>query len=113
MTSEQILQVVLDSLSKRKAYDVVDVNVKGKSSVTDYFVIASAHSATQVKSLAEFCEEEAQKAGIEILRKEGINDGRWAVIDFGDVILHVFNDETRLFYHLERLWGVGEKNSEE
>ncbi len=111
MKSEQILKVVLDTLSKHKAYDVVDINVKEKSSVADYFVIASARSTTQVKALAEYCELDAKNQGINIYRKEGISDGRWAVIDFGDVILHIFNDETRLFYHLERLWG-GDKNAD-
>ncbi|MBQ9781654.1 MAG: ribosome silencing factor [Clostridia bacterium] len=109
MDSLQTAQVVIDSLTKRKAYDIVKIDVKEKTSIADYFVIASARSTTQVKSLAEFCEAEAEKAGAKILRKEGLQDGRWAIIDFGDVILHIFNDETRLFYHLERLWGEGEK----
>ena len=109
MDSLQTAQVVIDSLTKRKAYDIVKIDVKEKTSIADYFVIASARSTTQVKSLAEFCETEAEKAGAKILRKEGLQDGRWAIIDFGDVILHIFNDETRLFYHLERLWGEGEK----
>ena len=108
MDSLQTAQVVIDSLTKRKAYDIVKIDVKEKTSIADYFVIASARSTTQVKSLAEFCEAEAEKAGAKILRKEGLQDGRWAIIDFGDVILHIFNDETRLFYHLERLWGEGE-----
>ena len=109
MTSEKIAEVVLQTLSKHKAFDVVKIDVKEKSSVTDYFIVASARSSTQVKSLAEYCELDAEKEGATVLRKEGIADGRWAVIDFGDVILHIFNDETRLFYHLERLWGDGEK----
>ncbi len=109
MNSIQTAQVIIDSLTKRKAYDIVKIDVQEKTSIADYFIIASARSTTQVKSLAEFCEAEAEKAGAKVLRKEGLQDGRWAIIDFGDVILHIFNDETRLFYHLERLWGEGEK----
>ncbi len=109
MNSIQTAQVIIDSLTKRKAYDIVKIDVQEKTSIADYFIIASARSTTQVKSLAEFCEAEAEKAGAKILRKEGLQDGRWAIIDFGDIILHIFNDETRLFYHLERLWGEGEK----
>ena len=109
MNSIQTAQAVIDSLTKRKAYDIVKIDVQEKTSIADYFIIASARSTTQVKSLAEFCEQEAEKAGAKVLRKEGLQDGRWAIIDFGDVILHIFNDETRLFYHLERLWGEGEK----
>lgn len=104
MTPEKLLDTVYDALNSRKAYDIVKIDVREKSSVADYFVIASAHSSTQVKSLVEFCEEQVEKNGIRALRKEGLEDGRWAVVDFGDVILHVFNDETRLFYHLEQLW---------
>ncbi len=109
MEANKTAQVVIDSLTSRKAYDIVKIDVKEKTSLADYFIIASARSTTQVKSLAEFCEAKAEEAGAKVLRKEGIQDGRWAIIDFGDVILHIFNDETRLFYHLERLWGEGEK----
>ncbi|MBO5852038.1 MAG: ribosome silencing factor [Clostridia bacterium] len=109
MNSNELVNVLLNALKKRKASDIVKIDVMDKTSVTDYFVIASARSSTQVKSLCEFCEAEAEKSGAKILRKEGVADGRWAIVDFGDVILHIFNDETRLFYHLEKLWGEGEK----
>lgn len=109
MISEKLANLLCDALKSRKAFDIVKINVQEKTSVADYFVVASARSTTQVKSLIEFCEEKAEKAGYEIKRKDGISDGRWAIVDFGDVILHVFNDEMRLFYHLERLWGDGEK----
>ena len=105
LKSNEFVEKICATLSARKAQDIVSVDVREKSSVTDYFIIASARSSTQVKALAEYCELDAEKAGETVLRKEGIQDGRWAVIDFGDVILHIFNDETRLFYHLERLWG--------
>ena len=77
--------------------------------MADYFVVASARSSTQVKALAEHIEERVEKQGINVIRREGLTDARWVVLDFGDVIVHLFNDETRLFYHLERLWGEGEK----
>ncbi|MBR5438639.1 MAG: ribosome silencing factor [Clostridia bacterium] len=109
MNPLELVNVLLNALKQRKASDIVKIDVMDKTSVADYFVIASARSSTQVKSLCEFCEAEAEKKGAKILRKEGISDGRWAIVDFGDVILHIFNDETRLFYHLEKLWGEGEK----
>ncbi len=109
MNPVELVNVLLNALKQRKASDIVKINVTEKTSVADYFIIASARSSTQVKSLCEFCEAEAEKNGAKILRKEGIADGRWAIVDFGDVILHIFNDETRLFYHLEKLWGEGEK----
>ncbi len=109
MNSQELANLLCNSLKQRKAFDIVKIDVAEKTSVADYFVIASARSTTQVKSLCEFCEEQAEKQGATILRKEGLSDARWAIVDFGDVVLHIFNDETRLFYHLERLWGEGEK----
>lgn len=64
-------------------------------------------SLTHVRSLAENLEEEMDKIGVFPLRREGVREGRWAVLDYGDVFVHIFNDESRLFYHLERLWDEG------
>ena len=108
MDSEQKAKIICDTLVAKKAYDVMKICVKEKTVLADYFIIASGKSSIQVKSLAEYAIEEVEKQGEEVRRKEGLEDGRWAVIDFGDVILHVFNDETRLFYHLERLWSDGD-----
>ena len=72
-------------------------------------MIASGSSSTQVKALSEFVEEKTEKDfSISPVREEGVRDGRWAVIDYGDVIVHIMLDETRLFYHLERLWADGD-----
>ncbi len=109
MNSLELVNMLLGALKMRKAQDIVKIDVQDKTSVADYFIIASARSSTQVKSLCEHCESIAEKSGATIVRKEGVSDGRWAIVDFGDVILHIFNDETRLFYHLEKLWGEGEK----
>lgn len=109
MESIKLTEVILSALKERKAFDIVKINVEEKTSVADYFVVASARSSTQVKALAEHIEERVEKQGITVIRREGLTDARWVVLDFGDVIVHLFNDETRLFYHLERLWGEGEK----
>ena len=92
-------------LSEHKGDDIVSINIKEKSSVADYYVIASGRSNTHTRSLINYVEEEMEKIGFVPIREEGVKEGRWAVIDFGDVIVHVFNDETRLMYHLEKLWG--------
>lgn len=96
-------------LSEKKADDIVKIYVADKTIIADYFVIASARSSTQVKALSEYVEEFVEKNGGEVRRTEGVAEGRWAVIDAGDIIVHIFNDEQRLFYHLERIWGDGEK----
>ncbi len=104
-------KIICDVLSSKKAYDIIRLDVKEKTVLADYFVICSGKSSTQVRALADYTIDEVEKNGGEVRRKEGMDEGRWVVVDFGDVILHVFNDETRLFYHLERLWSDG-KNEE-
>lgn len=96
-------------LSEKKAEDIVKIAVGEKSILADYFIIASGRSSTQVRALCEHADEFASKLGKSPKRVEGVAEGRWAVMDFGDVILHIFDDENRLFYHLERLWGEGER----
>ncbi len=96
-------------LSDKKAQDVVKINVSDKTIIADYFIIAGGRSTTQVKALCDNLTEYAESLGETVKRTEGVSEGRWAVVDFGDVIVHVFNDEQRLFYHLEKIWGEGEK----
>ena len=95
-------------LSAKKGEDILIIDVKEKTTLCDYFVIASGRSTTQVKALCENLEEKFSKEGVEPRRTEGVRDGRWGVVDYGDVIVHIFNDESRLFYHLERLWEEGD-----
>ena len=111
MESNEKAKIICDTLLAKKAYDIMKISVSDKTVIADYFVIASGKSSTAVKALAEYAMEAIEKAGGEVRRKEGLSDGRWVVIDFGDVIVHIFNDETRLFYHLERLWS-DENNTE-
>lgn len=96
---------VKEILEAHKAEDIITLFVGEKTDVADYYVIASGRSSTHTRSLIEKVEEEMEKAGEVVLRKDGVREGRWAVLDYGDVLVHIFNDETRLFYHLEKLWG--------
>lgn len=105
MTSLELTQKICKILSDRKAQDIVSIDVREKTEVADYYVIAGGRSMAQTRALIEHVEEEMDKIGIAPVRREGIREGRWAVLDYGDVIVHIFNDETRLFYHLESLWG--------
>lgn len=109
MESKQLAQEICKCLSAKKAQDIISVFVADKTIIADYFVIASGRSTTQVKALCDHVEQYVESLGGEVRRREGVQEGRWAVIDFGDVIVHIFNDEQRLFYHLERIWGEGEK----
>ena len=105
MDAKTFTEKIAESLLKHKAEDVVSIDVKGKTEIADYYVVASGRSMTHTRALIEHVEEEIDKIGVFPVRKEGVREGRWAVLDYGDVIVHIFNDETRLFYHLEKLWG--------
>ena len=110
MTTEKLVAEITSVLNAKKAQDVIKINVTEKTSVADYFIIASGRTTNQVRALAEHVEEAVEKAfDLDVRRREGVTDGRWAVLDYGDVVVHIFNDEQRLFYHLERLWGEGER----
>lgn len=108
MESKQFTEEICKFLSSKKAEDILMIDVREKTVLCDYFVIASGRSTTQVKALCENLEEKFAKEGVEPRRTEGVRDGRWGVVDYGDVIVHIFNDESRLFYHLERLWEEGD-----
>ena len=108
LTSKQKTLQICKSLSDKKASGRVYIDVESKSSLCDYFVICSGRSSTQVKSLAENLEEKMEKeCALSPRRREGLREGRWAVLDYEDVIVHIFNDEERDFYRLERLWEDG------
>ena len=106
--SEELANKICAFLSSKKAADIIMIDVAEKTTLCDFFVVASGHSATQVKALCDNLEEKLSKESIEPRRTEGTKEGRWGVLDYGDVIVHIFNDESRLFYHLERLWEEGE-----
>lgn len=108
LTSKQKTLKICKFLSDKKAYGIVYIDVESKSSLCDYFLICSGRSSTQVKSLAENLEEKMEKeCSLSPRRKDGVREGRWAVLDYEDVIVHIFNDEERDFYRLERLWEDG------
>ena len=111
MNSKDFSLEVCNILLNHKGEDVVRIDLKDKNGIADYFVIASGRSQTHTRSLIEHVDEEMSKKGFAPIRSEGAREGRWAVLDYGDVIVHVFNDQSRLFYHLEKLWG-DEKNIE-
>ena len=106
--SKQLVEVVCKALADKRGKDIVSLYVREKTDLCDYFLIASGSNAPQIRAMGERVEELVEKElGLVPTRTEGVRDGRWAVVDYGDVIVHIFNDETRLFYHLERLWADG------
>ena len=95
--------------SDRKARDVVSLDLRGISSATDFFVLASGGSDVHVKAIADFVIDELRKEGVRANHVEGFQSGRWVLVDYVDVVLHVFHSSTRAFYQLEELWGDAER----
>lgn len=89
---------------EKKAYDLVVLRVEHLSSIADYFIIATGRSDVQVRAIARGIEERMAREGERPLSIEGLNHGHWAVLDYNDVVVHVFFEETREFYRLERNW---------
>lgn len=104
---EGLTQRICKLLDDKKAGNIVVVDVGHLTIIADRFIICSGRSTTQVKGLSDVVEEGLSEDGIEPLRKEGKSEGRWAVLDYGGVIVHIFHEETRTLYSLEQLWGDG------
>lgn len=104
-TTKTLAEMIVVAAEDKKATDVVILDVSGTSSVTDSFVVCSAKSTTQVQAIADHIEDELRKQGIQMLHKEGQRQGRWILLDFGNSIAHIFVEEEREYYNLERLWG--------
>jgi len=104
---EEIKDLVINALEDLKAVDVTVLDVRGKSSVTDFMVIASGTSGRHVKAMANSVVVEAKKAGINPLGVEGEASSEWVLVDLVDVVVHIMLPETREFYQLEKLWEAG------
>ena len=89
----------------KKAVDLTVLDVQGVSTVTDYFLVCSGRSTTHVRSIADGIREEMKAADVRLLHGEGTPESGWLLLDYGDVLVHVFLEETRMYYALERLWG--------
>lgn len=106
MQIDQLKQLVLDTLVDMKARDVSVMDVRGKTAVTDYMVVASGTSDRHVKAIAQTVAFRAKDAGEPPLGSEGVNEGEWALIDLNGVVVHVMLPKVRDFYNLERLWSA-------
>lgn len=105
--SKGIALKIAEILEERNALDVIALDIHSLTVIADYFIIASGRSDVQVKSLYREVEEKLQEQGLEAKNKEGHQSGRWIALDYGDVIVHIFHQEERAFYNLERLWADG------
>jgi ribosome-associated protein len=98
---ERAAELALD----RKAEDVVSLDLRGISTATDYFLLATGNSDIQVRAISDNVIDELKKEGVRPNHVEGLQGGRWVLIDYIDMVVHVFHPSAREFYHLEELWG--------
>lgn len=104
METKEIAQKIAAAANDKKAKDILLLNMEGLSPVTDFYVVCSAGNSTLVKAIADNIEDKMAEAGVHPTHKEGYADARWVLLDYGDVVAHVFLEEERDFYNLEQLW---------
>jgi len=109
MNDEQILELVVKTLDSKKGDNIKVIKISDISTIANYFVLAAGTSSTQVRALADETEYKLKQAGIVPKRVEGERGSNWIVLDYIDVVVHIFYKETREFYNLEHLWQDGEE----
>ena len=105
--AKEMAKIAYHALDEKKGEDIRIIDIAGISVLADYFIIANGSSESQVQAMVDTVEEEMHKAGYSLKQREGYGSGNWVLLDFGDVIVHVFDKENRLFYDLERIWRDG------
>ncbi|MDO9574052.1 MAG: ribosome silencing factor [Candidatus Contubernalis sp.] len=103
-TAKDLALKAVDLLEEMKAADVVVCDITKISLIADYFIICSGHTAVQVKAIANFLVDKLDEHNQILMRQEGYREGLWVLLDFGEVVIHIFQPEVREFYNLERLW---------
>ena len=111
LTSYEMAIEMAKALDAKKGNDIKVLKTEELTTIADYFVLCTATSSTQVKAMSDACEEAMEKQGESVHHIEGHRDGAWLLMDFSSVIVHVFTDEARKFYNLERLWSDSEEVS--
>ena len=108
MTSREIAKLAYESIDEKKGIDIKIIDISKISVIADYFIITGGSNQRQIETIAENVEEKLGKAGIVPKHIEGTHRSNWILMDYRDVIIHIFNQEERLFYDLERIWADGQ-----
>lgn len=107
--AKEMVKTAVAALQDKKGEDIRVIDISGVTVIADYFIIASGSNPNQVQALVDNVEEQMYKAGYDDPRVEGYNTASWVLLDYNDVIVHVFSQDDRLFYDLERIWRDGKE----
>ena len=107
--SKDMVKIIYDALEDKKAEDIKVLDIRDVTVIADYFIIAHGNNPNHVKTLIDSSEEALEKEGYFAKQKEGYTTGTWVLLDYGNVIIHIFGKEDRLFYDLERVWRDGKE----
>ena len=107
MTSKELTKLAVAALEDRKAEDVTVIDISEISPIADYFIIANGTNQNQRQAMRDAADEALYKAGVKVQQIEGNQSSTWILMDYGDIIIHIFSKEDRLFYDLERTWRDG------
>lgn len=108
MDSKKMVEKIVSVMEEKKARDISIIDIRSITEIADYFVICSGTSTTHIKTIADELDFKLAEIGLELNHKEGYDSARWILLDYADVVIHVFHQEDRGFYNLERLWSDGE-----
>lgn len=106
--SKKMASLACEALADKKANDIKVIDIEKVSALADYFIIASGSNRNQVQAMADNVDEILGKAGYRIRQTEGYASANWILMDYGDIVIHIFDEENRLFYDLERIWRDGD-----
>ncbi|MFC0522538.1 ribosome silencing factor [Pontibacillus salicampi] len=105
MESKELMQLAAKASDDKRAEDIVVLDMQNVSLIADYFLICHGSNERQVQAIARGIKEEVEEVGIDVKRLEGFEHSRWILVDLGDVVCHIFHEDDRGYYNLERLWG--------
>ncbi len=108
MNSKELMETVVKCMDSKKAIDIKVLDISKITTMADYFVICQGGSTTQMKAIADEVEEKLSEAGVKPFGREGMNTAYWILMDYSDVIVHIFSGESRSFYSIENLWSDAE-----
>lgn len=109
MEAKEMAKLAIQALEDKKAEDVKVIDISDISTIADYFIIASGKNHSQIQAMCDNVEETLGRAGVEMKQTEGYKSANWILMDYGDIIVHIFDTENRLFYDLERIWRDGKE----